>query len=158
VAAMLRLAPVPARDGAGFAIDGYVEAHIEQGPRLEEAGRTIGVVSGVQGHRRYLVTVEGEVAHSAATPRARRKGALIAAARIVTALSDALADAADTIRLTIGRFIVEPNAPGVVPGRVEFTVNLNHPDLAVLEECTRQVHAAVAAHQAPCTARVVLLT
>jgi N-carbamoyl-L-amino-acid hydrolase len=158
VAATLHAAPVAQRAGVGFALDGYVEAHIEQGPRLEEAGRTIGVVSGVQGHRRYMVTVEGEVAHSAATPRSRRKDALIAAARIVTALADALADAADTIRLTIGRFIVEPNAPGVVPGRVEFTVNLNHPDLAVLEDCTRHVHAVAAAHQGPCTATVALLT
>jgi N-carbamoyl-L-amino-acid hydrolase len=158
VAESLRLAPAEPRPGVGFPIDGYVEAHIEQGPRLEEAQRTIGVVSGVQGHRRYMVAVEGEVAHAAATPRRRRKDALIAAANIVSALALALADEADTIRFTVGRFVVHPNAPGVVPGRVDFTINLNHPDLAVLEDCTRRIHATVAACQGPCRASVATMT
>jgi N-carbamoyl-L-amino-acid hydrolase len=158
VAETLRATPVADRGTPGFPIDGYVEAHIEQGPRLEAAGCTIGVVSGVQGHRRYAVTVVGEEAHSAATPRRARKDALLAAANMVSALAPALADEADAIRFTVGRFDVYPNGPGVVPGRVYFTVNLNHPDLVVLDECTSLVHGTVAAHQGPCTATVVALS
>jgi N-carbamoyl-L-amino-acid hydrolase len=158
LAETLAAAPQPSRGAPGFAMDGYVEAHIEQGPRLEEAGRTIGVVTGVQGARRWLVTVEGEVAHSAATPRRRRKDALLAAAAMLSALAPAMADEADTVRFTVGRFDVFPNAPGVVPGRVAFTVNLNHPDLAVLDDCTRRMQAIVAAHQGPCRARVAPVT
>jgi N-carbamoyl-L-amino-acid hydrolase len=158
VEAAARATPTPSRGRPGFPIDGYVEAHIEQGPRLEATGCTIGVVSLVQGHRRYAVEVLGEVAHSAATPRRARKDALIATCNIVSALARALADEADKIRLTIGRFDVYPGAPGVVPGRVWFTVNLNHPVDAVLEDCTRQLHAVVEAHKGPCAATITRLT
>jgi hypothetical protein len=102
----------------GRPVGAYFEAHIEQGPVLEDTKNTIGVVTGIQGHRRYSVEVLGEAAHSAATPRTARKDALIAACNIVSDLAQALADEADTIRLTIGRFRVEPDAPGVVPSRV----------------------------------------
>jgi N-carbamoyl-L-amino-acid hydrolase len=115
------------------------------------------VVSGVQGHRRYAVTVVGEEAHSAATPRRARKDALLAAANMVSALAPALADEADTVRFTVGRFDVYPNARGVVPGRVDFSIFLSHPELAVLDECTRMIHATIAAHQGPCTANVTTL-
>ncbi len=158
VADTLRRAPAADRGQPGFPIDGYVEAHIEQGPRLEAAGRTIGVVTGIQGHRRYSVEILGEAAHSAATPRSARKDALITACNIVSDLAQALADEADTIRLTIGRFRVEPDAPGVVPSRVWFTVNLNHPEEAVLVECVNRLQAVVAARKGPCNAVVTHMT
>ncbi len=154
----LRLAPAADRGPPGFPVASYVEAHIEQGPRLEAAGRTIGVVTGVQGHRRYAVEILGEAAHAAATPRRARKDALIAACNIVAALSEALADPADTIRLTIGRFRVEPDAPGVVPSRVWFTVNLNHPDEAVLVQSAQRLEEITAARRGPCTASVARMT
>ena len=154
----LRRAPAADRGRPGFPIDGYVEAHIEQGPRLEAAGRTIGVVTGVQGHRRYSVEILGEAAHSAATPRLARKDALIASCNIVSELAQALADEADTIRLTIGRFRVEPDAPGVVPSRVWFTVNLNHPEEQVLVECVSRLQAIVAVRKGPCEAIVTQMT
>lgn len=153
-----RRAPVADRGTPGFPIDGYVEAHIEQGPRLEADGRTIGVVTGIQGHRRYSVEVLGEAAHSAATPRRARKDALIAACDIVSDLARALADEADTIRLTVGRFRVEPDAPGVVPSRVWFTVNLNHPEDSVLVECVRRLREIVDARRGPCDATVAHMT
>src|SRR5215471_11482553 len=57
LAETLKAAPAPMREGKpGFAVDGYVEAHIEQGPRLENEHKTIGVVTGIQGSRRYIVT------------------------------------------------------------------------------------------------------
>ncbi len=142
----------------GFPIDGYVEAHIEQGPRLESAGATIGVVDGVQGHRRFLVDIVGEEAHAAATPRQTRKDALLAAARIVTVLARDLADEADSIRFTVGRFDVHPNGPGIVPGRVVFTINLNHPVQTVLDESEGRIRAAIAAEAMPCAAFVTTMT
>ncbi len=39
--------------------DSYIEAHIEQGPRLEAEGKTIGVVTLIQGQRRFLVDIIG---------------------------------------------------------------------------------------------------
>ena len=69
----------------------YVEAHIEQGPLLEAANTTIGVVSGIQGARRYTVEVLGEEAHAGTTPLAARRDAMRAAAAMVTVISNTAA-------------------------------------------------------------------
>ena len=57
----------------------FFELHIEQGPILEAEGKTIGVVTGVQGMRWYEVTVTGQESHAGSTPMPRRKDALVAA-------------------------------------------------------------------------------
>ncbi len=59
------------------------ELHIEQGPILEDEGRMIGIVQGVQGMRWYEVTVTGQEAHTGATPMRLRKNALLGAARLI---------------------------------------------------------------------------
>ena len=118
LAETLKAAPAPLRDGApGFAVDGYVEAHIEQGPRLENESKTIGVVTAIQGSRRYIVTIDGEEAHAGTTPRAARKDAYAAATRIAAAMYEATTDADDTLRFTIGRVEVSPGSPNTVPGK-----------------------------------------
>src|SRR5437764_82368 len=83
----LKAAPAPMREGKpGFPLDFYVEAHIEQGPRLENERKTIGVVTAIQGSRRYIVEIDGEEAHAGTTPRAARKDAFAAATRIAAAM------------------------------------------------------------------------
>src|SRR3954453_1269453 len=67
LAAPLWAAPAARGAGCGFALDSYVEAHIEQGPRLENEHRTIGVVTAIQGSRRYLVTIDGGEGHAGPT-------------------------------------------------------------------------------------------
>ena len=159
LAETLRAAPAPMRDGKpGFALDGYVEVHIEQGPRLENARTTIGVVTGIQGSRRYIVEVNGEEAHAGTTPRATRKDAFAAATRIASAMYEAATDAQDTLRFTIGRVEVYPGSPNTVPGRASFTVDMRHPSEEVLEAHEKTLLAIVAARAAPCTARIDRVT
>jgi N-carbamoyl-L-amino-acid hydrolase len=155
-----RATPVPSRGQPGFAIDGYVEAHIEQGPRLEAAGRTIGVVTLVQGQRRYAVEVLGEEAHSGTTPRAARKDAFLAAVDIVAALAPAMAagDDGDTVRFTVGRFEVYPGSPSTVPARVNFIIDLRHPDPQVLDDRKRRIFELVEQHKGRCNATVAKIT
>ena len=69
---------------------GLFELHIEQGPILEDEGRMIGVVQGVQGIRWYEVTITGQDAHTGATPMRLRKNALLGAARVIDRI-DAIA-------------------------------------------------------------------
>lgn len=116
--------------GAPFGF--FVEAHIEQGPELEANGNIIGIVTGMQGYRRFTVEVTGEDAHSGTTPRARRKDAFVAATDMAVALRAEIQDAADTVRFTIGRFEVFPGGISVVPGRVKFTIDLRHSDSETL--------------------------
>jgi N-carbamoyl-L-amino-acid hydrolase len=155
LAETLKAAPAPLREGRpGFPLDGYVEAHIEQGPRLENAATTIGVVTAIQGSRRYLVTTEGEEAHAGTTPRAARKDAFAAAVRIAQAMYEATTDADDTLRFTIGRVEVGPGSPNTVPGRTTFTIDMRHPDDAVLDAHEKKLKEIVAAQAAPCPAGI----
>jgi len=141
-AALQQLAPlfesIPQRP-LGMSFHCYVEAHIEQGPVLEQEGLSIGVVTGIQGKHTYLVTVTGEAAHAGTAPHKTRKDALLAAASMVTALSEGFVDPEDITRFTIGRFIVKPNAPSVVPQEVVFSIDLRHPDHERLEKLSAVV-------------------
>jgi N-carbamoyl-L-amino-acid hydrolase len=154
----LKAAPAPLRDGSGFAVDSYVEAHIEQGPRLENEHKTIGVVTAIQGSRRYIVTVDGEEAHAGTTPRAARKDAYAAATRLAAAMYEATADALDTLRFTIGRVEVSPGSPNTVPGKAVFTIDMRHPEDAVLETHEATLKEIVAARAAPCSAAIERVT
>ncbi len=155
LAETLKAAPAPMREGRpGFPLDGYVEAHIEQGPRLENEGRTIGVVTAIQGSRRYIVTTEGEEAHAGTTPRAARKDAFAAAVRIAQAMYEATTDTDDTLRFTIGRVEVAPGSPNTVPGRTTFTIDMRHPNDAVLDAHEKKLKEIVAAQAAPCPAGI----
>ena len=55
----------------GFPIAAYLEPHIEQGPQLEASARQIGVVTGIQGARWYVVEVDGEPGHAGTALRGR---------------------------------------------------------------------------------------
>ncbi|MBS0548857.1 MAG: hydantoinase/carbamoylase family amidase, partial [Proteobacteria bacterium] len=159
LAETLKAAPAPMRAGPpGFAIDGYVEAHIEQGPRLENEKKTIGVVTAIQGSRRYIVTIDGEEAHAGTTPRAARKDAYAAATRIAATMYEATTDADDTLRFTIGRVEVSPGSPNTVPGKVLFTIDMRHPRDEVLVEHEKKLEAIVKTQAAPCPARIERVT
>jgi N-carbamoyl-L-amino-acid hydrolase len=158
LAATLKAAPTPRRKGIGFTVDGYIEAHIEQGPRLEAVGHTIGVVTGIQGSRRFAVDVIGEEAHAGTTPLRVRKDALKSAVAVVDALQKHMHDETDTVRFTVGRFETYPGSPNTVPGRVHFTIDFRHPDSAVLRRLGDGVDGVAKAHAGSCDVRVTGLS
>ncbi|HEX2113439.1 MAG TPA: M20 family metallo-hydrolase [Alphaproteobacteria bacterium] len=154
LAQTLAAAPATPRTALGFPVDGYVEAHIEQGPILEATGNTIGVVTMIQGSRRFTVDVVGEEAHAGTTPRRARKDALSAAVKIVSALEDLMRDDADVVRFTVGRFEVYPGSPNTVPGRVHFTIDFRHPDAKVVRELGDRVAGVANANAKGCAVTV----
>lgn len=102
----------------------YLELHIEQGPVLERAGDTIGLVEGIVSIGRATVEFRGQAAHAGTTPMNLRHDALVGAARLaddVWTRAQALA-ASEAFVATIGRFDVLPNGANVVPGEVRLTV------------------------------------
>jgi N-carbamoyl-L-amino-acid hydrolase len=141
----------------GFPVAAYVEAHIEQGPRLEAEGKTIGVVTGIGGKRTFRVTVDGEPAHAGTSARRDRRDALVSAVAIVDALQKAIWDEADTVRFTIGMFNVIPNAPSVVPSRVVFSVDLRHDVDAVVQALGDKVAGVCEAARGKCKVTVTPL-
>ncbi len=126
--------PALPRRALGFPIHAYIEPHIEQADVLETQGAVIGVVSGIQGKKTYDITITGREAHAGTEPMSRRQDTVQAFARMATRMHDAMADE-DVIKFTIGRVVVEPNAPSVVPAKVIFRIDLRHPDNTVLEAC-----------------------
>jgi N-carbamoyl-L-amino-acid hydrolase len=73
----------------------YLEAHIEQGPRLEAEGQDIGVVSGIQGSRWFIVEISGKSDHAGTTPIAYRRDAVQDMLRAIAALNTLMHDPAD---------------------------------------------------------------
>ena len=136
-------------------LSAYVEAHIEQGPELEAKGLPVGVVSGIQGSRWFLVKVLGEGAHAGTSSLGSRKDALRSAVRIISALEEMMHDGDDRVRFTIGRFDVTPNSPNTVPEEVLFSIDFRHPDQAVLERKARRIKEVCKRYADPCKAEVV---
>jgi beta-ureidopropionase / N-carbamoyl-L-amino-acid hydrolase len=129
----------------GHRLGAMFELHIEQGPILEDEGKMIGVVTGVQGMRWYEVTVFGQDAHTGATPMHLRRNALLGAARVIGAI-DAIARAfAPDAVATVGLIENRPNSRNVIPGEVFFTIDLRHRDEAVLEKMESRMRAALPA-------------
>ena len=124
-------ADLPRRDLGGRP-HAYVEAHIEQGPRLEAEALDIGVVTGIQGSRWFTVTLTGETAHAGTTPLALRRDAVQDMLRAIAALNVLMHDPNDVLRFTVGRIVVEPNTSNSVANRASFTIDFRHPDKDVL--------------------------
>lgn len=145
------------RRDLGRPVFAYIEPHIEQGPILEREDADIGIVTGIQGKRTFRVVVEGEENHAGTSPRSVRRDALVAAVAIIDGLQKAIWDEADIVRLTIGRVMVAPNAPSVVPARVEFSIDLRHPDAKTLRELGDRIAPIVSANAGACRAQATEL-
>ena len=120
------------------------ELHIEQGPILEDEGRMIGIVQGVQGIRWYEVTVTGQDAHTGTTPMPRRKNALVGAARMIDRIDAIAREHAPDAVGTVGLIENRPNSRNVIPGEVFFTVDFRHPHDAVLDVMEAKFRVALA--------------
>jgi allantoate deiminase len=113
--------------------DAYLELHIEQGPRLAQAGVPLGVVTGIVGYARGEVVVDGRAGHAGTTPMDARDDALCKAAELVLRFRDA-ASAMDGAVATVGRIEAEPGGVNVIPGRVRFSVDVRAPAQDQLDE------------------------
>jgi N-carbamoyl-L-amino-acid hydrolase len=142
------------RRSLGFEVAGFLEAHIEQGKILQEQGYTAGIVTGIQGKRTFRVEIIGEESHSGATPRSLRRDALTSAVAVIDALQKSMWDDADTVRFTVGKFDVLPNAPSVVPAKVIFIIDLRHNDPVVLQHLGDLVSAVCDVNRGQCEVRV----
>ncbi|MBE1877805.1 allantoate amidohydrolase [Myceligenerans pegani] len=119
---------------------GYLEAHIEQGPRLEAADLPLGYVTSIAGARRFVLTLTGEARHAGGTPYERRKDALAAASEVVLA-AERLAREAGALA-TVGDIGVEPGAVNVIPGRARLTLDVRAVDDAARDALVAAIEAA----------------
>ena len=132
---------------------GYLEAHIEQGDTLDSGGQRIGIVEGIVGIWNYRVSFAGQQNHAGTTQMARRKDAGVAMVRLATHIHDHFAGIAGPRTVwTIGRLLLDPNAPSIVPGRAEMQVQFRDTDPAILGRFEAALRGLVAEADAagPC--------
>ena len=124
----------------------YLEAHIEQGPKLEAARKRIGVVTGIVGIRRLRITARGQADHAGTTPMAMRKDAGATLIRLAGAVLDGFAAmaAADTV-WNIGVVELHPGAANVVPSQASMMVEFRDMDAGLLERMRAQLEGFVGA-------------
>ena len=136
-----------AGDGAvpGPAPHAYVELHIEQGPVLEEAGVTIGAVTGVQGISWQELTLTGQPNHAGTTPMRLRRDPAYVAAETIGFVRRLATDLGGHQVGTVGRVDLHPDLVNVVAARATLTVDLRNTDEAVLAHAERRLREHVAA-------------
>ena len=120
-------------------VGAYFEAHIEQGPVLEDTKTTIGVVQGALGQRWFDVLIAGQDAHAGPTPMELRKDALLAAAELTLEVNRIAGAFPDYARGTVGHMQVKPNSRNVIPGEVSMTVDLRNAKDATLTAMTKDL-------------------
>jgi beta-ureidopropionase / N-carbamoyl-L-amino-acid hydrolase len=125
----------------------FLEAHIEQGPRLEAKGLSVGVVTALVGIRRFRIVVEGRADHAGTTPLELRRDAGAAALRLAVALLDIFpaAGGPDTV-WNIGHVAFQPGAPNVVPAEAVLTLEFRDAQESRLDSLEADVRALVAEH------------
>ena len=104
----------------------YAELHIEQGPVLEAEGLAVGVVTAINGFSRLRARLRGVAGHAGTVPMGLRRDALAAAAECVLAV-ERIAQADPELVGTVGRIEARPGASNVIPGEVEFTLDVRAP-------------------------------
>ncbi|MBE9171052.1 Zn-dependent hydrolase [Pleurocapsales cyanobacterium LEGE 06147] len=120
-------------------IAAFVELHVEQASILESTGTEIGIVKGIVGQYRYGVTVTGRPNHAGATPMNMRQDALVAAVQMVLTVNRIGTETPGEQVATVGYLKVSPNAVNIVPGRVEFALDLRDLSQTHLDESIGQM-------------------
>ncbi|PRD68551.1 OHCU decarboxylase [Malikia spinosa] len=121
-----------ARDPAQYL--GFVEVHIEQGPVLNGLDLPLGIVSSINGSRRYLGQISGQASHAGTTPMALRRDAASAAAELLLFLEQRAAQVPDLVG-TIGLLEVPNGSVNVVPGCCCFSLDIRATTDAVRDAC-----------------------
>ena len=126
----------------------YIELHLEQGKLLEDAGRTIGVLTHALAQNWLEVTIEGEEAHGG-SPMAGRRDAMMTAAPLIAAIEEialtSVTASGEPGRATVGRLTVYPDSRNIAPSRIWFSIDTRHHEPELLAAMAAEIRAKAAA-------------
>jgi allantoate deiminase len=105
----------------------YVELHIEQGPVLEQNNLPVGVVTAIAGATRLAAHLTGMAGHAGTVPMALRRDALAGASECIVAIEEFCKTDEGGLVGTVGYIDAMPGATNVIPGRVNFTIDIRAP-------------------------------
>ena len=120
-----------------------LEVHIEQGAVLENQGRRIGLVEAIAGIQQLNVTIKGTADHAGTTPMAERLDPLQAAARIIIDIDKIARSAGPHTVATVGRIDCRPAQVNVIPGLVNFSVDIRDSDTKLLENTVASINRSI---------------
>ena len=124
----------------------FLELHIEQGPILDQMGFSVGVVDAIAGLFKWEVTLSGTPNHAGTTPMHMRNDALQALAEFATQIQRVLDEnGSERSVATIGRVELKPGAANVVPGLVEFSLEVRDTEQRILDELKGAFRRALSA-------------
>ncbi|MEH7098429.1 Zn-dependent hydrolase [Neobacillus vireti] len=135
----LELAQVREKD-----VKAYIEVHIEQGKVLENEDLAVGIVTGISGGEWAEVTITGEAGHAGTTWMNERKDALTAAAECILEIEKIAQDSSGSVA-TVGKLEVKPGSSNVIPGRVDFTLDVRDIDNERRENTIAKIYDSIRA-------------
>lgn len=121
-----------------YPLAAHFELHIEQGPILERKEKKIGVVQGGQAYKWLTFTVKGRDAHTGTTPLDMRSDSILAAAKMIAA-SNAVAKEKGALASTGVLKIPPGSSTNTLASQVTFTLDVRHPDDAVVSEVLDEI-------------------
>ena len=123
---------------------GFVEVHIEQGPVLNALDLPLGIVTSINGGRRFVGEAVGMASHAGTTPMAMRRDAAAAVAELALFLEQRAAAVPDVVG-TMGMLDVPGGSINVIPGRCRFSLDIRATTDAARDACVADVRAEMKA-------------
>ncbi|GAA0136603.1 Zn-dependent hydrolase [Paenibacillus sp. YSY-4.3] len=121
-------------------VKAYVELHIEQGRVLENLHKPVGLVTGIAGPLWQQFTLSGQAGHAGATPMHLRRDPMQAAAEILTYIYAESKKYTNAVA-TVGKLRALPGGVNVIPGEVQFSLDLRDIDEAERDRLEASIHA-----------------
>ena len=120
---------------------GYLEAHIEQGPVLQDDDLPVGIVTAIAAQSRGIATFSGMAGHAGNTPMQLRRDALAGMSEFVLEV-ERLARSTEGLTATVGWIENQPNVGNVIAGRTRVTYDVRHQDDATRDRARDELEAA----------------
>jgi N-carbamoyl-L-amino-acid hydrolase len=105
-------------------VAGYLELHIEQGPKLESATIQIGVVNGIVGISSCRISFFGRAAHSGTTPMEMRADAGLGASSFLLTAREIVVEQYPDCVANVGNMEFKPGVFNVVPEQVDVSFEI----------------------------------
>ncbi|KAJ4289839.1 hypothetical protein N0V90_011171 [Kalmusia sp. IMI 367209] len=116
----------------------HFELHIEQGPLLEREGKSVGIVTSVQGMKWFAIRVEGVEGHAGATLMPGRADAIVTASRLITAVRDTALNTGFGVA-TVGVIKSDTSSQATISAGVDFIIDVR----CSTDEMVDQLAAAI---------------
>jgi len=107
---------------------GYLELHIEQGPRLQKASVAIGVVTAIVGICSYRLSFIGRSDHAGTTPVPERLDAALGASSFILEVRRTILEEFPDCVANVGALQLSPGAFNIVPERADLSLEFRSSD------------------------------